>query len=164
MPASLLEPAHQPQLVDALFAASRRRTTSLHFNKGLAGAPAEAVAAARDTATNPAAAEAFALAIIAAAGPPAFPGIAGHEPDLPLARRNARDVAAAMGELRKLVPNPGSYVSESNYFEADWQGAFWGTNYRAAAAGQGQGTIPRDSSSSITASAARTGAPTASRA
>ena len=34
-----------------------------------------------------------------------------------------------MGELRKLVPNPGSYVSESNYFEADWQGAFWGTNY-----------------------------------
>jgi FAD/FMN-containing dehydrogenase len=130
MPASLLEPAHQPQLVDALFAASRRRTTSLHFNKGLAGAPADAVAAARDTATNPAAAEAFALAIIAAAGPPAFPGIAGHEPDLPLARRNARDVAAAMGELRKLVPNPGSYVSESNYFEADWQGAFWGTNYR----------------------------------
>jgi FAD/FMN-containing dehydrogenase len=129
MPASLLEPAHQPQLVDALFAASRRRTTSLHFNKGLAGAPADAVAAARDTATNPAAAEAFALAIIAAAGPPAFPGIAGHEPDLPLARRNARDVAAAMGELRKLVPNPGSYVSESNYFEADWQGAFWGTNY-----------------------------------
>jgi FAD/FMN-containing dehydrogenase len=129
MPASLLEPAHQPQLVDALFAASRRRTTSLHFNKGLAGAPADAVAAARDTATNPVAADAFALAIIAAAGPPSFPGIAGHEPDLPLARRNARDVAAAMGELRKLVPNPGSYVSESNYFEVDWQGAFWGTNY-----------------------------------
>ena len=48
----------------------------------------------------------------------------------PVARRNARDVAAAMGELRKLVPSPGSYVSESNYFEADWQGAFWGTNYR----------------------------------
>jgi FAD/FMN-containing dehydrogenase len=129
MPASLLEPARQPQLVDALFAASRRRTSSLHFNKGLAGAPADAIAAARDTATNPAATEAFALAIIAAAGPPAFSGIAGHEPDLPLARRNAKNIAAAMGELRKLVPNPGSYVSESNYFEADWQGAFWGTNY-----------------------------------
>jgi FAD/FMN-containing dehydrogenase len=129
MPASLLEPARQPQLVDALFAASRHRSTSLHFNKGLAGAPAEAVAAARDTATNPAAAEAFALAIIAAAGPPAFPGIAGHEPDPGLARRDAKSIAAAMGELRKLVPNPGSYVSESNYFEADWQGAFWGPNY-----------------------------------
>jgi FAD/FMN-containing dehydrogenase len=130
MPAALLEPARQPQLVDALFAASRRWTTSLHFNKGLAGAPAEAVSAARDTATHPAAADSFALAIIAASGPPAFPDFTGHEPDLPLARRNARDITAAMAELRKLVPNPGSYVSESNYFEADWQGAFWGTNYR----------------------------------
>jgi hypothetical protein len=129
MPASLLEPAHQSHLVDALFAASRHRGTSLHFNKGLAGAPAEAIAAVRNTATNPAAAEAFTLAIIAAEGPPAFAGIAGHEPDLPLARRNAKSIAAAMGELRKLVPNPGSYVSESNYFEADWQGAFWGANY-----------------------------------
>jgi FAD/FMN-containing dehydrogenase len=55
--------------------------------------------------------------------------VPGHEPDLPLARRNARNVGAAMDELRKLAPNHGSYVSESNYFEADWQGAFWGANY-----------------------------------
>jgi hypothetical protein len=34
-----------------------------------------------------------------------------------------------MAELRKLVPDPGSYVSESNYFEKDWQRAFWGNNY-----------------------------------
>ena len=129
MPAALLEPARQSNLVDALFAASRRWTTSLHFNKGLAGAPAEAVAAARDTATHPAAADSFALAIIAASGPPAFPDIAGHEPDLPLARRNAGNIAAGMTELRKLVPGHGSYVSESNYFEADWRDAFWGANY-----------------------------------
>jgi FAD/FMN-containing dehydrogenase len=129
MPAALIEPARQPQLVEALFAASRQWTTSLHFNKGLAGAPAEAVAQAKETATNPAAADAFALAIIAASGPPAFAGIAGHEPDLPAARQRAERIAAAMKELRKLVPKHGSYVSESNYFEADWQGAFWGTNY-----------------------------------
>ncbi len=102
---------------------------ALHFNKGLAGAPADAVAAARDTATNPAATEAFALAISAAEGPPAFAGIAGHEPDLAKARDNAGRVTAAMGELRKLVPRHGAYVSESDYFEADWQGAFWGKNY-----------------------------------
>ncbi|CAN5727051.1 FAD-binding protein [soil metagenome] len=129
MPAALLEPARQPQLVDALFAASRRWTTALHFNKGLAGAPADALAAARDTATNPVATDAFALAIVAASGPPAFPGIAGHEPDLTSARSAAGQISAAMGELRKLVPEPGSYVSESNYFEADWRGAFWGGNY-----------------------------------
>lgn len=130
MPASLLDPTRAPQLVDALFAASRRWTTALHFNKGLAGAPAEAVAAARDTATNPAAADAFALAIVAASGPPAFPGIMGHEPDLVVARRTAGLISGAMGELRKLVPEPGSYVSESDYFEADWRGAFWGGNYQ----------------------------------
>ena len=129
MPAALLAPEREAQLADALFASSRHWSHALHFNKGLAGAPAEAVAAARDTATNPAAIEAFALAISAAEGPPAFPGMAGHEPDLALARRNAAKVGAAMAELRKLVPEPGSYVSESNYFEAGWQRAFWGANY-----------------------------------
>jgi FAD/FMN-containing dehydrogenase len=129
MPAALIEPASQSRLVEALFAGSRRWRITLHFNKGLAGAPAAEVAAARDTATNPAAADAFALAISAAEGPPAFPGIAGHEPDLALARRNARNINAAMDELRKLVPGHGSYVSESNFFEPDWRGAFWGPNY-----------------------------------
>jgi FAD/FMN-containing dehydrogenase len=129
LPARLIEPAGQPELVDALFAGSRRWRVTLHFNKGLAGAPAEEVAAARDTATNPAAVDAFALAISAAEAAPAFAGVAGHEPDLPLGRRNAKNIAAAMDELRKLVPNHGSYVSESNYFEADWQSAFWGANY-----------------------------------
>jgi FAD/FMN-containing dehydrogenase len=127
MPAAQLD--RQPALVDALFAASRHWRFALHFNKGLAGAPAEAVAAARDTATNPAATEAFALAISAAEEGPAFAGIAGHEPNLDKARDDAKRVSATMGALRKLVPAPGSYVSESDYFEADWQGAFWGANY-----------------------------------
>ena len=127
MPAALLD--RQPALVDALFAASRHWRFALHFNKGLAGAPAEAVAAARDTATNPAGTEAFALAISAAEEAPAFAGIAGHEPNLDKARDDAKRVSATMGALRKLVPAHGSYVSESDYFEADWQGAFWGANY-----------------------------------
>ncbi len=129
LPGALIEPASQARLVDALFAGSRHWRIALHLNKGLAGAPAEDVAAARDTATNPAAADAFALAISASEAPPAVAGVRGHEPDLPLARRNARNIGTAMDELRKLVPNPGSYVSESNYFAADWQGAFWGANY-----------------------------------
>jgi FAD/FMN-containing dehydrogenase len=129
LPAALLADDKRPLLADALFASSRHWRMALHFNKGLAGAPAEAIAAARDTATNPAATEAFALAISAAEGPPAFAGVAGHEPDLAKARTNAERVSAAMGELRKLVPQPGSYVSESDYFEADWQQAFWGANY-----------------------------------
>ena len=34
-----------------------------------------------------------------------------------------------MDELRKIVPDAGSYVSESDYFEREWQRAFWGSNY-----------------------------------
>ena len=34
-----------------------------------------------------------------------------------------------MDELRKVVLDPGSYVSESNFFEQSWQQSYWGTNY-----------------------------------
>lgn len=129
LPASLLQPARRGALADALVAGASHWGVSLHFNKGLAGAPAQALALAGDTATNPAVLDAFALAISAANGPPAYPGVAGHEPDVALARRQARQVHDAMAELRKLVPQPGSYVSESDYFEPDWQHAFWGANY-----------------------------------
>jgi len=129
MPESLLGDARQKDLAAALFAASRHWTVSLHFNKGLAGAPAEAIAAARDTATNPAVLGAFALAIIAGGGAAVYPGVAGHLPDDAEARSDAKAIGRAMGELRKQVPVPGSYVSESNYFEKNWQRAFWGSNY-----------------------------------
>jgi Berberine and berberine like len=34
-----------------------------------------------------------------------------------------------MAELRRQVPQSGSYVSESNFFEKQWQRAFWSVNY-----------------------------------
>jgi len=34
-----------------------------------------------------------------------------------------------MDKLRKIVPDPGSYVSERNFFERSWQQSFWGSNY-----------------------------------
>lgn len=127
LPAALLQRAEQANLAGALFAASRHWEVQLHFNKGLAGAPAEAIAAAHDTATNPAVLDAFALAIIAAGGPPPLPG----QPfDAGVAHRHASAVDEATAELRKIVPDPGSYVSESNYFNQTWQQAFWGSNYR----------------------------------
>jgi len=129
LPASLIEPAAQARLVEALFAGSRHWRIGLHVNKGLAGGPAINQAEARDTATNPAVADAFALAISAASGPPSFPGIAGHEPDLARARAEARRVTAAMDEMRRLQPRPASYVSEASFFGDDWRAAYWGDNY-----------------------------------
>jgi FAD/FMN-containing dehydrogenase len=129
LPASLLQDAGRDELVEALLAAARHSTVELHFQKGLAGGAEDAIAATRDTAMNPAVAEAFALAIIASEGPPAYPGLRGHEPDLRDARRNAKEIAKAMTELKKVAPHAGSYVAESSYFEADWQNAYWGANY-----------------------------------
>lgn len=39
-----------------------------------------------------------------------------------------------MEKLLKVAPNAGSYVSESNYFEPNWQQSFWGANYKRLAA------------------------------
>ena len=134
LPASLLSADHRQAFCDALFAATRHWGISLHVNKGLAGAPANVVAAARDTAMNPAVLDAFALAICGASEKPAYPGVPGHSPDLKLARGRAEAIGRAMGALREVVPNASSYLAESNYFEPDWQRSFWGSNYPRLAA------------------------------
>jgi FAD/FMN-containing dehydrogenase len=134
LPASLLQKDRQRSLADALVAASRHWNVGLHFNKGLAGASAENLAAAKDTATNPAVLDAFALAIIAGEGPSAFPGIPGPQSNLKAARRDAYDINKSMDALLKVVPRAGSYVSESDFFERRWQQSFWGENYAKLAA------------------------------
>ena len=100
-----------------------------HFNKGLAGAPPERLAAARETATNPAVLDAFALVIVATGAPHSNPGVPGHEPDLGKGREEASAVAAAADRLRALVPDAGSYANESNYFDRQFAKTYWGPNY-----------------------------------
>jgi FAD/FMN-containing dehydrogenase len=129
LPETLLAKDQTIKLVNALFSATRHWGATFHFNKGLAGAPPEEIAAARDTPMNPAVLSAFALTIIGGGGPPVYPGIPGHDPDVTTARQNAIKIGQAMTELRKIIPNPGSYVNETNYFEESWQESFWGSNY-----------------------------------
>jgi hypothetical protein len=129
LPAQMLEPRRQPELVDALMAATRYWVVELHFQKGLAGAPPEVIAASLQTPVNPVVAESFALAIVASEGPPAFDGLADHQPDVSKAQRDARLIGLAMDELRKVAPEDGAYVAESSYFQKDWQAAYWGGNY-----------------------------------
>jgi FAD/FMN-containing dehydrogenase len=125
----LLEPERRPALVEALVRASQLRPVALHCNKGLAGAPSHVLGWTRDTAMHPAVLDAFALAIASASEAPAYPGIGGHEPDLAQGRRDARVVAAAMAPLKALAARPASYLSEADYFQDDWQAAFWGDHY-----------------------------------
>jgi FAD/FMN-containing dehydrogenase len=126
LPASLLEPQNQSRLVDAWFAASRHWGVTLAFNKGLAGAPAAALDAARNTAMNPDVLDAFALALFGDYGPPLYTGSA---PDPVAAHASAARVRAAMTALRAAAPETGAYVNECDYFQESWQQAFWGANY-----------------------------------
>ena len=128
LPASLLEADSEERLANALFAGSRYQLIELHFNKGLGGGAREAVEATRNTATNPAVLNAFALAIVADAEG-GYPGVRGHEPDVEAARKSRAQVHRCMNKLRVVAPRGGAYVSESDFFEEDWQHSYWGSNY-----------------------------------
>jgi len=127
MPAALFR--DDERLADAVYESSRHFQVQFHFNKGLAGAPAEAIAAAHDTAVNPAVLDAFALVIIATGVPHSNPGVPGHAPDEGKARTDAKAIAAAMERLRAIVPEAASYSNESNYFERGFQKSYWGANH-----------------------------------
>jgi hypothetical protein len=133
LPSTLLEENMQSGLTNAIFLASRKWSLSLHFNKGLAGAHPEEIALAKDTAINPALLTAFALLIIGGESEPTFKGITNHEPDIN-GNEKAEQINMAMQEILKVVPNAGSYVAESNFFQKKWQSSFWGTNYKKLAA------------------------------
>jgi hypothetical protein len=83
---------------------------------------------------NPAVLTAFALAIAGDGQGPAYPGILGHEPSVVAGRKAASRVHRCMTQLRALVPDAGSYLSESNFFENGWQHSYWGGNYPRLAA------------------------------
>jgi FAD/FMN-containing dehydrogenase len=129
LPQALLRPARRGALTEALFASSRHNDVDLHFNKGLAGAPAAAIAATGNTATNPKVLDAFALAIIATGGASRYPGLPGTPRDDAEAAAGAWAIDKATAALRRVAPDSGSYVSESNFFNARWAREFWGTNY-----------------------------------
>ena len=159
LPASLLEADRRESLVDALFAAAQHWGVSLHFNKGLAGAPPEAIAAASDTAMNPAVVDAFALAIIGAADSPPIPAF----PDTSRTRRPRRTQARrdrpAMNEFRKLRPASAPMCGRPTSSSRTGRTPSGATTMRGSARSR-TNTIPAASSSSIMASAAKTGART----
>ena len=161
LPASLLQPDQPAALVDALFAASRHWGCRCISTRG---SPARPPRTSRGPGhgDQPGRADAFALVICGAEGPPAYPGVAGHEPDLPLARRHAAAIDSAMKEMRARLPAAGSYVSESNDFFEPTGARLLGRELRAAAGGEGRVRPRRASSSCTTASAASAGARTAS--
>jgi hypothetical protein len=133
LPKSLLEKEAQSRLANALFEASRYMETRLDFNKGLSGGTPDAIARSSDTATNPKVLNAFALCLIATGGASRFPGSPPAR-DQKEAENGARGVDRATAIMRAIAPDAGSYVSESNYFNPNWQAEYWGVNHARLAA------------------------------
>lgn len=131
LPRHLLEENDRSDFADALFAASRQFAVGLHLNKGLAGATPERRAEAREAVLHPSMLDAFALAIIAGGQARRYPGVPGHEPDLPAAREEAGRIAAAARALKQVAPAAGSYSSEMSFFDPDWRRTAWGPHYEA---------------------------------
>ena len=125
LPASLLEDNQQPSLVEALFAGGAVRDLLLGLEEEL-------------LADQFLGQEALGRGGVLVLGVERWPGgerrhhrVEDHAHVLARAsaRRDAEAVRRASDEVSRLVPTPGSYVSESDFFIADWQEAFWGSNY-----------------------------------
>lgn len=129
LPENLLANDRIEELADALVNASRHYVTTLHFNKGLAGATEERRTEARQTAVHPSAIDAFALVIIAGGQVGMFPGVDGYDPDPAVATAEADLITKAFAEFRRIAPGAGSYSSEMSYHEANWREAAWGEHY-----------------------------------
>ncbi|WP_313341092.1 FAD-binding protein [Stenotrophomonas sp.] len=128
MPSALLGDGRRDAAAAAICAAAAHMPVELHCNKGLFGAPAEAIDASRATATHPAVLDAFALALIGTASGPAYAG-SGGVVDEDRARRGAARVQQSYQALRTVLPAAPTYVSECDFFQRDWQQAFWGPHY-----------------------------------
>lgn len=128
MPSALLGDAQRDAAAAAICTAAAHMPVELHCNKGLFGAPADALAASRDTATHPAVLDAFALALIGNAGGPVYAG-SGGTVDEAKAREGAARVGRSYAALRAVLPRAPTYVSECDFFQRDWQQSFWGPHY-----------------------------------
>ncbi len=129
LPISMLREASAPALADTLIAAAKHWGVTLQFNKGLSGAPPEAIAREKQTSVNPVALDAACLIIIASNETGVYPGVPGHEPNVVEGRKMAEKITRAMKIIHDATPGSGAYVNEADYFEADWQRSFWGVNY-----------------------------------
>lgn len=129
LPISLFTDENAGKLAEAIYQSSRITATTLHFNKGLSGAPQDVITEGRKTATHPSAFDAAALVIIGAGSNQVYPGVKGKEPDMEKAKTEAEHAKQAISYFVNAAPHAGTYVNEADYFMPDWQQAFWGENY-----------------------------------
>ncbi len=134
LPKSLLEKAARPKLADALFGASRGDDCPASFQQrpGRRAGPSHR-GGARHRHQSQSDGRLLPRHHRHRRQRPRYPGLPPTH-DQKKAEDGARGVDRATAILRALAPDAGSYVSESNFFDADWREDFWGTNYPRLAA------------------------------
>ena len=126
LPVSLLQEKERPRLVEALFESTRHWGMSLHFNKGLAGAPRRRSPPQGTPRRTRRCSMRSHLPSALAGGPPALPGVKGHEPNLNAAGRAASAVTKSMDKLLEVVNEAGSYVSGERFLRVPMAAIFLG--------------------------------------
>lgn len=129
LPLRLFEDKNISKLTDVFFNASRLAPVTLHINKGLAGGSREALQQSKETATNPSALTAAALVIMGEGSNQVYLGVPGKEPDKQKAKQAVQKITQAMQYFMQAAPHAGAYVNEADYFQKNWQQAFWGDHY-----------------------------------
>jgi FAD/FMN-containing dehydrogenase len=129
LPFKLFAQENTHRFANTLYDASRLTEVTLHFNKGLSGASADAIKRQKNTAMNPEVLDAAALIIIADGQQDSYANIMGHQPNLIKAREVNKKADKAMELIHALSPNSGTYPNEADYFIKDWQTKLWGNNY-----------------------------------
>ncbi len=129
IPISLFSEKNAPQLTDTIYQASRLGSVVFHFNKGLAGASKDALKRGLTTSVNPVVYDAGALVIMSASNDKVYPGYKGLPQPGASAKEKADAISKAINMFVQLAPDSGTYANEADYFQKNWQQAFWGKNY-----------------------------------
>lgn len=116
-------------LAKAIFDASRTSLILFQTNKGLAGEPQEARDRDITTSLNPVVFNNAGFVTLGSWMQYKYPNVAGYEPDLLWAKKEADGVNQAMAHIKKATPDGGSYTNEGDFAEKNWQSEFWGKNY-----------------------------------
>lgn len=116
------------QMAMAFFRASRHFEFEFAINKGLSGQGIDARQRDLQTALHPDCFEAAGLVICSDRQDDCYPGVPGYEYNLEHGIQRAHQVQGAMAELRKILPNSGTYGNEANYFLQQPGRSQWGSH------------------------------------
>lgn len=129
VPLPQMSGAKAKPFADALYRASRLHHFIFQFNKGLSGEHPDAAARDRNTSIHPSALNAAGLVIMVSGQMYKHPGIAGHEPDMAKGKAQLATVKQAIKIIEDVTPGAGAYANEADFYQQNWQEAFWGPNY-----------------------------------